>query len=154
MITKIPFGQTGHTSTRTLFGAAALGKVTQAEADQTLDVLLEYGINHIDTTTHNLLVAPDGELALIDWQYCSFTSPRDDRQLILAAAQFLRYTDLTSDLSDWMDWLRQLHTSCQPSVDWQSFSASVAGLQSMKRPPAADRLALTVDLPHRGRTDL
>jgi predicted aldo/keto reductase-like oxidoreductase len=32
-----------------LFGAAALGNVTQAEADQTLDVLLKYGINHIDT---------------------------------------------------------------------------------------------------------
>ncbi|MBW7884987.1 MAG: aldo/keto reductase, partial [Caldilineaceae bacterium] len=36
-------------STVTLFGAAALGNVTQAEADRTLDVLLEYGVNHIDT---------------------------------------------------------------------------------------------------------
>ncbi|MCA9885616.1 MAG: aldo/keto reductase, partial [Anaerolineae bacterium] len=36
-------------STRTLFGAASLGNVTQAEADQTLDVLLKYGVNHIDT---------------------------------------------------------------------------------------------------------
>ena len=33
-----PFGRTGHISTRTLFGAAALGNVTQAEADQTLDL--------------------------------------------------------------------------------------------------------------------
>ena len=41
MIEKIPFGQTGHLSTRTLFGAAALGNVTQKEADATLDVLLE-----------------------------------------------------------------------------------------------------------------
>ncbi len=49
MIEKIPFGRTGHLSTRTLFGAAALGGVTQAEADRTLDVLLEYGVNHIDT---------------------------------------------------------------------------------------------------------
>ncbi|QPC85284.1 aldo/keto reductase [Phototrophicus methaneseepsis] len=36
-------------STRTVFGAAALSTVTQAEADQTLDLLLEYGVNHIDT---------------------------------------------------------------------------------------------------------
>jgi len=43
-----PFGRTGHTSTRTLFGAAALGSVTQEEADRTLDVLLRYGVNHID----------------------------------------------------------------------------------------------------------
>ncbi len=49
MIEKMAFGRTGHASTRTLFGAAALSKVTQAEADRTLDVLLEYGINHIDT---------------------------------------------------------------------------------------------------------
>ena len=49
MITQMEFGRTGHLSTRVLFGAAAVGWVTQAEADATLDVLLEYGINHIDT---------------------------------------------------------------------------------------------------------
>ncbi|MFN8441352.1 MAG: aldo/keto reductase [Caldilineaceae bacterium] len=48
-IEKRPFGRTGHMSSVTLFGAAALGQVTQKEADQTLEVLLEYGINHIDT---------------------------------------------------------------------------------------------------------
>ncbi len=48
-IQTAPFGRTGHTSTRVIFGAAALGKVTQAEADATLDLLLTYGINHIDT---------------------------------------------------------------------------------------------------------
>ena len=49
MIPKQPFGRTGHLSTRTIFGAAALGRVSQAEADRTLEVLLEYGVNHIDT---------------------------------------------------------------------------------------------------------
>ncbi|MBC7317297.1 MAG: aldo/keto reductase, partial [Chloroflexi bacterium] len=49
MIPKMMFGRTGHESTRTLFGAAALGRVTQAEADATLEVLLRYGVNHIDT---------------------------------------------------------------------------------------------------------
>jgi aryl-alcohol dehydrogenase-like predicted oxidoreductase len=49
MIPKLPFGRTGHESTRTLFGAAALGRVTQEEADATLEVLLKYGVNHIDT---------------------------------------------------------------------------------------------------------
>lgn len=49
MITKQKFGNTGHLSTRTIFGAAALSNVTQAEADETLDVLMKYGINHIDT---------------------------------------------------------------------------------------------------------
>ena len=52
MATKIQtleFGRIGHVSTRVIFGAAALGNVTQAEADATLDTLLEYGVNHIDT---------------------------------------------------------------------------------------------------------
>ena len=49
MIPKQTFGRTGHLSTRTLFGAAALGKVSQEEADRTLELLLEYGVNHIDT---------------------------------------------------------------------------------------------------------
>lgn len=48
-IEKIPFGRTGHHSTRTLFGAAALWSVSQAEADRVLDLLLKYGVNHIDT---------------------------------------------------------------------------------------------------------
>lgn len=49
MIEKRPFGRTGHMSSVIIFGAAALGSVTQAEADETLDQLLEYGVNHIDT---------------------------------------------------------------------------------------------------------
>ncbi len=48
-IEKRPFGRTGHLSSFTLFGAAALKNVDQSVADKTLDVLLEYGVNHIDT---------------------------------------------------------------------------------------------------------
>lgn len=49
MIATSPFGKTGHQSTRVIFGAAALGGMNQEKADQVLEVLLEYGINHIDT---------------------------------------------------------------------------------------------------------
>ena len=49
MIAKLPFGRTGHLSTRTLFGGAALGEVTQVEADRTMEVLIKYGVNHLDT---------------------------------------------------------------------------------------------------------
>ena len=48
-IPTLPFGRTGHVSTRVLFGAAALGDVSQEQADQTMDLVLSYGINHIDT---------------------------------------------------------------------------------------------------------
>jgi predicted aldo/keto reductase-like oxidoreductase len=50
-------------STVTLFGAAALGRVTQAEADETLDLLLEYGVNHIDTAASY----GDAELRIGPW---------------------------------------------------------------------------------------
>lgn len=48
MIATMPFGSTGHLSTRTIFGAAALGAMRQDKADQVLEILLKYGVNHID----------------------------------------------------------------------------------------------------------
>jgi len=45
----IPFGRTGHQSSRVIFGAAALAAMRQEKADQLLEVLFEYGVNHIDT---------------------------------------------------------------------------------------------------------
>jgi aryl-alcohol dehydrogenase-like predicted oxidoreductase len=49
MIEKIPFGKTGHLSSRTIFGSVSLGGVSQSEADRVLDLLLQFGVNHIDT---------------------------------------------------------------------------------------------------------
>jgi aryl-alcohol dehydrogenase-like predicted oxidoreductase len=49
MIERRPFGRTGHQSTVTLFGAAALARASQDDADRALEVLLRYGVNHIDT---------------------------------------------------------------------------------------------------------
>src|SRR3569833_60728 len=42
------FGRTGHVSSRVIFGAAALAQESQRVADETFDVLREYGVNHID----------------------------------------------------------------------------------------------------------
>lgn len=63
MIAKAEFGRTGHLSTRVIFGAAALGAVSQKVADQTLDVLLRHGVNHIDTAS----VYGDSELRIAPW---------------------------------------------------------------------------------------
>ncbi|MFI5315570.1 MAG: aldo/keto reductase [Myxococcota bacterium] len=62
-IAKTPFGRTGHQSTRVLFGAAALGGMKQARADGVLELLLEYGVNHIDTAASY----GDSELRLAPW---------------------------------------------------------------------------------------
>jgi aryl-alcohol dehydrogenase-like predicted oxidoreductase len=63
MVQKLAFGRTGHMSTRAIFGAAALSLVTQEEADKTLELLLEYGINHIDTAASY----GDAELRIGPW---------------------------------------------------------------------------------------
>jgi aryl-alcohol dehydrogenase-like predicted oxidoreductase len=49
LIEKRPFGRTGHMSTATIFGGAALIRATQKDAERALEILLKYGVNHIDT---------------------------------------------------------------------------------------------------------
>lgn len=63
MIKKQPFGRTGHLSSQIIFGGAALWDVPQAEADRALELLLEYGINHIDTAASY----GDSELRIGPW---------------------------------------------------------------------------------------
>lgn len=63
MIPTLPFGETGHESTRTIFGAAALGKLDQSEADKTIELLIKRGVNHIDTAAGY----GDSELRLGPW---------------------------------------------------------------------------------------
>jgi aryl-alcohol dehydrogenase-like predicted oxidoreductase len=62
-IPLLPFGRTGHQSTRILFGGAALSRVSQDVADRALDVLLEHGINHIDVAASY----GDAELRVAPW---------------------------------------------------------------------------------------
>src|SRR6202023_1303796 len=62
-IQLLPFGRTGHQSTRLIFGAAALGSVSQDVADRTLDVLLEHDINHIDVAASY----GEAELRIAPW---------------------------------------------------------------------------------------
>jgi len=49
MIARHSFGRTGHASSRIIFGAYALSNATQADAERILEILLEHGVNHIDT---------------------------------------------------------------------------------------------------------
>jgi aryl-alcohol dehydrogenase-like predicted oxidoreductase len=63
VIPSAPFGKTGHESRRTIFGAAALGKVTDAEADRALELVLRYDLNHLDTAASY----GDSELHIAPW---------------------------------------------------------------------------------------
>jgi aryl-alcohol dehydrogenase-like predicted oxidoreductase len=63
VIERRPFGATGHESSRTIFGAAALGSVSKSDADRTLDLLLAHGVNHIDVAASY----GDAELRIATW---------------------------------------------------------------------------------------
>jgi aryl-alcohol dehydrogenase-like predicted oxidoreductase len=59
----LPFGQTGHRSSRILFGSFAVKDADTDQASRVLELLYAYGINHIDT-------APgygDAELRVGEW---------------------------------------------------------------------------------------
>jgi aryl-alcohol dehydrogenase-like predicted oxidoreductase len=116
MIEKRPFGRTGHMSTVTLFGAAALSRATQAEADRVLDILLECGVNHIDVAASY----GDAELRIAPWM------ARHRRNFFLATKTGKRlYQDARDEIHRSLERLRvdavdliQLHALFHPD-DWQ-----------------------------------
>jgi aryl-alcohol dehydrogenase-like predicted oxidoreductase len=63
MIATAPFGRTGHESTRAIFGGAALSKVSHREAERALQLVLDHGVNHIDTAASY----GDAELRIASW---------------------------------------------------------------------------------------
>jgi aryl-alcohol dehydrogenase-like predicted oxidoreductase len=63
MMERVPFGATGHDSSRVIFGAAALGSVSKGDADRALELLLEHGVNHIDVAASY----GDAELRIATW---------------------------------------------------------------------------------------
>jgi aryl-alcohol dehydrogenase-like predicted oxidoreductase len=117
MIEKRPFGRTGHLSTKTLFGAAALASATQAEADRTLEVLLDYGINHIDTAASY----GDAELRLGPWMKRHrgdfFLATKTEHRTYQGAWDELRRS-LKRLRVDYVD-LWQMHVLVEPA-DWDT----------------------------------
>jgi aryl-alcohol dehydrogenase-like predicted oxidoreductase len=88
MIERAPFGATGHESSRVIFGAAALGSVSKAEADQALQHLLEHGINHIDVAASY----GDAELRIATWlkEHDFFVATKTGERTYAAAREQIR----------------------------------------------------------------
>jgi aryl-alcohol dehydrogenase-like predicted oxidoreductase len=116
MIEQRPFGRTGHLSTCTIFGAAAFGRVTQAEADRTMEVLLDYGVNHIDTANSY----GESEARLGPWieRYRDrffLATKTEERSAVKAREHLHRSLDLLR--TDHVD-LWQMHVLVQPD-QWE-----------------------------------
>ena len=130
MIIKADFGRTGHKSTRVVFGAAALGSVTQGVADETLELLLKHGVNHIDTAASY----GDSELRIKPWL------KRESGRFFLATKTGRRdekgaWEELHRSLDrlgvDHVD-LWQLHSLADP-IDWDQALSPGGALDAAQR---------------------
>ena len=110
------FGRTGHRSSRVVFGAAAFSEVTQQEADRTLGLLLDHGINHIDTARSY----GDSELHVGPWMKSRrssfFLASKTGMRTKAEALEELKQT-LHRLKTDYLD-LWQLHFLVDPE-EWE-----------------------------------
>ena len=128
MIERRPFGRTGHASTVTLFGGAALAHVDQAAADRTLDLLLRHGVNHIDTAARY----GDSELRIGPWM------ARHRKDFFLATKTGSRTArEAREDLHRSLERLRvdhvdliQLHSLAHPD-DWDQTMGPGGALEAL-----------------------
>jgi aryl-alcohol dehydrogenase-like predicted oxidoreductase len=128
MIERRPFGRTGHMSTVTLFGAAALARAGQDEADRALEVLLRHGVNHIDTAARY----GDSELRIGPWM------ARHRKDFFLATKTGSRSArEAREDIHRSLDRLRvdhvdlvQLHSLWHPD-DWDQAMGPGGALEAV-----------------------
>jgi aryl-alcohol dehydrogenase-like predicted oxidoreductase len=102
MLPTLLFGHTGHQSTRTIFGAAAFWDTPQPRVDATMDLLLQNGVNHVDTAASY----GKSEQLLGDW------IRRHGKQFFLATK-----TDQRTRQAAWEQICRSLETLHVPQVD-------------------------------------
>lgn len=113
----LPFGRTGHESTRTIFGAAAFWDTPQVDVDATMELLLQNGVNHVDTAASY----GKSEQLLGDWirrhgRPFFLATKTDQRTRAAAYDQIRRSLDLLH--VDQVD-LIQLH-ALHEEPDWQT----------------------------------
>jgi aryl-alcohol dehydrogenase-like predicted oxidoreductase len=130
VIERRPFGRTGHASTVTLFGGAALARASAADADRTLELLLRHGINHLDTAARY----GDSELRIGAWM------SRHRRDFFLATKTGSRTApEARDDIHRSLERLRvdqvdliQLHSLAHPD-DWDQAMGPGGALEAAVR---------------------
>jgi aryl-alcohol dehydrogenase-like predicted oxidoreductase len=128
VIERRPFGRTGHESSRVIFGAAALSRMSQDRADRLLPVLDEFGINHLDVAASY----GDAELRLAPWLagrradffLATKTGDRDG-----AGARESLERSLTRLGVDSVD-LIQLHNLVEPD-EWEAAMSAGGALEAL-----------------------
>ena len=128
-IERAPFGRTGHESTRVLFGAAALSRVDQATADRTMELILEFGVNHIDVARRY----GEAEVLLGPWM-----ETHRDRFFLASKTPSRDYAGAMSDIRDSLSRLRtdhldliQLHSLNHPD-EWDQAMGPGGALEAVQ----------------------
>ncbi len=128
MIPTQPFGRTGHQSTRVIFGAAAFSGANQADADRAMELIIQTGINHIDTAAGY----GDSELRLGPWMEKHrndfFLATKTGERTYQAAYDQIR-TSLERLRTDHVD-LIQLHYLVDPT-EWETAMAPGGALEAV-----------------------
>jgi len=127
MIARRPFGRTGHMSTVTIFGAAALMRVGQKDADRALEMLMKCGVNHIDTAPRygdaEILIGPWMKKHRRDFFLATKTSKRTYPE---ALDEIYRSLDrLKTDQVD----LVQFHSLAHPD-EWETALGAGGALEA------------------------
>lgn len=130
MIEHAEFGWTGHRSSRVIFGAAGLATVSQERADEVLPILLEFGVNHLDTAASY----GESELRLAPWLATRrdeffLATKTGDRDGPGARASLER--SLTRLGVDHVD-LVQLHNLVEPD-EWEQAHAPGGAVEALAR---------------------
>jgi aryl-alcohol dehydrogenase-like predicted oxidoreductase len=131
VIERAPFGSTGHLSSRVIFGAAAVGWLSQEKADEALDVLSEFGVNHLDTAA----AYGDAELRLAPWlagghRNGFFVATKTGERSGSGARAGLELS-LERLGVDWVD-LIQLHNLVEPD-EWEEAHAPGGAVEALVR---------------------
>ena len=127
-IEKRQFGSTGHLSSSVIFGAAALWDSDQSTADEVLDLLYQYGVNHIDTAPRY----GDSEIRVGSWML------RHRKDFFLATKTAERdYNGAKEGLHRSLDRLKtdsvdliQLHSLTHPN-EWDQVFAPEGALEAL-----------------------
>jgi len=118
VIDRVPFGRTEHRSSRAIFGAAALSRASEADADRALALVERHGVNHLDTAASY----GDSELRLAPWLRGTgrdrfFLATKTGERTYRGASEQIR-SSLKRLGVDHVD-LIQLHNLVDP-VEWET----------------------------------
>jgi aryl-alcohol dehydrogenase-like predicted oxidoreductase len=130
LIPTLNFGRTGHVSTRTIFGAVAFAEASQGDVDGTMDLLVEYGVNHVDVAA----TYGEAERVLGDWirrhgRPFFLATKTQERQKAAAYAQIRRSLELLH--VDQVD-LIQIH-ALHDKTEWQTVFGPDGALEAVIR---------------------